>query len=102
MKILTSQMWTWRNVRWPLAVVGLLLVVYVGTYYRLSRRGMAEAQAVGFTYFFYCPVTDLTHGEDLPVQHILSCALFDPINRLDRAWFGGEIPCSGITWGLSR
>ncbi|HJZ54666.1 MAG TPA: hypothetical protein VKE74_06885 [Gemmataceae bacterium] len=85
-----------------LAVVALLLVVYIGAYYHLSRRGMAEAQAMGFSYFFYCPVADLTPGEDLPWQHILPYVLFDPINRLDRAWFDGGTPCRGVSWGLSR
>jgi hypothetical protein len=87
--------------RWPVALIALLLVVYVGTYYRLSRRGMAEVRGTN-AFFFYCPLADLTPYEDLPWQHRISLVLFDPINQLDQAWFNGQSPCRGVTWGLSR
>lgn len=92
---------TRRRARLLAAALGLLLA-YVGTYVYLSRRGMAEARAIGFEFFFYCPVSDLRRYEDLPVQHGLAVAVFDPVNRVDRAWFGGGTPCRGVSWGFSR
>jgi hypothetical protein len=91
---------TWRRLRWP-AVVILFLTVYVGSYAHLSRRGMAEAARVGSPYFFYCPVSDLVPYQDLPRQHCLAGQVFDPLNQLDRAWFGGGTPCRRVSWGLS-
>jgi hypothetical protein len=79
-----------------------MFTLYVGTYYRLSRRGMAEAEAFGLSYFLYCPVTELSQHEELPWYHYLALWAFDPINRIDRAWFGGGEPCRCILWGLSR
>jgi hypothetical protein len=92
---------TWWWLRWA-AVFCLLLAVYVGSYIYLSRRGMAEAAATGWRYFFYCPVADVVPYQNLPLQHRLALKVFDPINQLDHAWFGGGTPCHGITWGLGR
>jgi hypothetical protein len=89
--------------RWLLLAAALaLLTGYIGGYAYLSRRGMAEAEATGFTYFFYCPIADLRPGDDLPAQHRLCLPLFDPLNRLDRRWFGGRDACRCVLWGLSR
>jgi hypothetical protein len=93
---------TWRRIWWLAAVVGLLLVLYVGSYVYLSRRGMAEAAAAGWPYFFYCPMADVVPYQNLPRQHRLALDLFDPLNKLDRAWFGGGQPCHGITWGFGK
>ena len=93
---------TWRQLWWLAAVLVLLLVVYVGSYVYLSRRGMAEAAAAGWPYFFYCPLEDVVPFENLPRQHTLAKDLFEPLNQLDRAWFGGGQPCGGITWGLGK
>src|SRR5436309_2778661 len=92
----------WRRARALLTVIGLFLVVYVGTYYRLSRRGMAEAEAAGMPYFFYCPLSDVSPYQNFPRQHRLSLVVFDPLNQLDRTYFGRGMPCRGITWGFAR
>jgi hypothetical protein len=84
------------------AAATALLPVYVASYAYLSRRGMAEARATGFTYFFYCPVADLRPGEELPAQHRVCLVLFGPLNQLDRRWFGGPDACRCVLWGLSR
>jgi hypothetical protein len=89
----------WRVVA---ASAAWLLVLYVGAYAYLSRRGMAEAAALGSPYFFYCPVSDIAPGEELPAQHRVCIAVFDPINQLDRRWFGGGDPCRCVLWRLSR
>ena len=83
-----------------LAGSAVLLAAYVGSYARLSRRGMAEARTVNAPYFFYCPLSDVRPYKDLPRQHRLTVVVFDPVNRVDRAWLGGGEPCRGVTWGF--
>src|SRR5436190_10734810 len=93
-----------RRLGWRLAVAAALalLAAYIASYAYLSRRGMAEAEATGFKYIFYCPVADLRPGEQLPAQHRVCRVVFDPINQVDRHWFGGPDPCRSVLWGLSR
>jgi hypothetical protein len=95
--------WRRRFLRWGV-YLGLLLTLYGGTYYWLSRRGIAEIQALGGGYFFYCPLSDLERNNRLPIQHGLARLVFDPINQIDRAWFAGSVatPCANVTWGLSK
>ena len=95
----STTLWRWRFLRWGV-YLGLLLTLYGGSYIWLSRRGMAEIEAVGGDYFLYCPLSDLKR-KGLPLQHMIASAVFYPINQLDRAWFGGGSPCSGMTtWSL--
>jgi len=91
--------WSWLS---PAAVLSCALLVYVGSYYALSRRGIAEAQGAGCVGFFYVPLEEI--GPDTPGmnRHYVLGALYDPINRLDHAWFGGEAACRGVTWSLGR
>jgi len=63
---------------------------------------MAEAERFGSPYFFYCPLADVVPHQDLPSQHCWAVVVFDPLNQLDRKWFGGGTPCRGVTWGLRR
>jgi hypothetical protein len=75
-------------------VLGLLFA-YVGTYYRLSRRGMREAKAYGEEYYFYyIPVAEMTGEKDL-ARHHRRAAFFAPANWVDQKIFGGPEP---ITW----
>jgi hypothetical protein len=82
-------------------VAALALAVYVGSYAHLSRRGMAEARAGGYPFYFYVPRAEV--GPESPglLRHYRLLRLYEPINRLDRAWFGGGSPCYGIMWGWS-
>src|SRR5262245_41492985 len=94
----TGKRWFWC------ALVGLVVVLagHGGSYAYLSRRGLAEARAGGFPFFFYVPLREI--GPDSPGlnRHDRLRRLFAPINRIDRAWLGGGDPCGGLTWGLSR
>jgi len=86
---------------WALKRLALAaLLAYVASYAYLYQRGVAEADAVGSPYFFYVPVQRIADG-DL-THHYQLLALFEPINRPHRSWFGGREPCRGITFGLSR
>jgi hypothetical protein len=90
--------WQWRVVFWIIA----LMILYVVTYTHLSRRGMDEAKAGGYPFFFYCPNSDVVAGQELPVQHCLCLWLFSPINLIDRCCFGGSEPCTCVLRGLRK
>ena len=82
-----------------LACGALLLLLYVGSYVVLSRRGYAEADRYnmkGFYYFF--PENSAAwRWKNYGCMH-----LFRPLNALDR-WLGlGRHPASEPLWGLSK
>jgi hypothetical protein len=82
-------------------VLGILWAVgYAGSYVYLSRRGMAELPFPG-AFWFYVPLEEV--GPDSPglERHYRLVAFYKPLGTLDRMWFGGRSPCTGITWGLS-
>jgi hypothetical protein len=82
-----------------MAVVAVLLA-YIGSYYRLSRRGFAEAQDFGLAGFLYVPYQEAAKTEDLSRHHQLA-KLYAPLNWLDQLVFGGDGPTQGVTWRLS-
>ncbi len=71
-----------------------VLTSYVGTYYRLSRRGVAESGEL----FFYVPVNELDGPEDM-WKHRWLKVLFYP-NQIDRQCFDGPTPVIDVTWEL--
>jgi hypothetical protein len=77
----------------------LLLVLYVGTYLVLSRRGYAEADRYhmkGF-YYFFPENSDAWRWKNYGCVH-----LFGPLNAVDR-WLGfGRSPACEPLWGLSK
>jgi hypothetical protein len=81
------------------ALSGLLLA-YIGSYHRLSRRGMREAPEYGISGFLYVPVAEAAASEDLSRHHALAI-FYAPLNWIDRAAFGAPGPCDCIMWRLS-
>ena len=82
-----------------LAVVGVLLLLYVGSYGALSRRGYAEADEYNMKGFYYFAPED---SESWRWKNYGCVYLFWPINAVDR-WLGwGRHPGSEPLWGLSR
>jgi hypothetical protein len=77
----------------------LLLVLYVGSYVALSRRGYAEADRFGMTGFYYFTPEDTDSWR----RRNYACVyLFWPLNAIDR-WLGtGRWPASEPLWNLSR
>ena len=84
----------------PVFALAALLVVYVGSYVHLSRRGVAEAAEYGMEGFLYVPADQVFATKDLS-QHYFFCKVYAPINWVDRALFGGPDPVRGITFDLS-
>ena len=90
------QMPRWRfSVRQLMVLVAVLSLVfaYSGSYYRLSRRGMAEGQPYGIPGFLYVPIDHALTTEDISTHYRL-LILFAPLNWLDRQLFGGPWPAS--------
>lgn len=73
------------------ALFASLLASYVGTYYRLSRRGMAEAEAYGLEGFLYIPIEEMREPDDLRRQRWRGWC-FAPANLIDRYFLGGPKP----------
>ena len=91
--------WNWGQwVAFAATVVVLLLVGYVGSYAYFYRRGVAEADAVGYLYFFYAPVADVDPQRPNDQQSWLG-PLYSPVNHLHIDWFGGRSQCRGFTIG---
>jgi hypothetical protein len=88
--------------RWALTRLALAaLLAYVASYVYLYERGVAEADAFGYQFFFYTSFETVLAERDL-TRHYQLRTLYAPINRAHRSWFGGRDPCGGILWGLSR
>ena len=83
------------------AVLAGMFLVYAGSYYHLSRRGLAEAPTYGLDdAFLYVPAHEVFATEDLS-GHYFRCRIFAPLNWLDRHLFGGPHPIGGIMFRLS-
>lgn len=90
-----------RRASWMLmaAVFTSALAFYVGSYYYLSRRGMAEAASYGMAGFLYVPASDVLATEDLS-EHCYRCRIYAPLNWLDHNLLGGPSPVQGIIFRL--
>ena len=84
----------------PFLVFGaLLLLLYVGSYVALSRRGYAEADQYNMKGFYYFSPED---SEAWRWKNYGCVQLFWSINAVDR-WLGfGRHPASEPLWGLSK
>jgi hypothetical protein len=88
-----------KRKRLLLVFVALLLLLYVGSYVVLSRRGHAEADKYNIHGFYY------VYPEDSRAWRLKNygCVyLFWPLNVVDR-WLGfGRYPASEPLWGFSK
>ena len=76
-------------------IAGLSLVfAYVGSYHRLSRRGLREASVYGSPAFFYVPWEEAIASRDLS-RHYRLAAFYAPVNWVDRTLLGGPYPWRG-------
>ena len=78
-----------------------LLVLYVGSYFHLSRRGMEEAKVYHMRGFLYAPAAEVFAKQDLSV-HYFRMQLYAPLSWLDHTLFGADEPVRCILWGLSK
>ena len=77
-----------------------VLLSYVGSYYRLSRRGFAEAHEVGLAGFLYVPFDEAAATKDLS-HHYWLAMVYAPLNWLDQRLFGADGPTQCVMWELS-
>lgn len=81
-------------------ILVLLLILYVGPYLALSRRGYAEADRYNMKGFYYLAPANSTRW------HVLNTTcyiVFYPLNAVDRLLGTGRVP--GWTeplWGLEK
>jgi len=87
--------------RMMLAVAFTAVVMsYVASYYRLSRRGIREAAEYGIPGFLYVPVEEAAEHEDLS-RHSALMAFYAPLNWLDRVALGAPRPTICVMWRVS-
>ncbi len=77
----------------------LLLLLYVGSYSVLSRRGYAEADQYNMKGFYYFFPED---SDAWRLKNYGCVVLFWPINLVDRCLGFGRDPASEPLWGLSK
>jgi hypothetical protein len=98
--------WPITRPRWgrifALVVVLPLILSYVGSYAYLSRRGMREAETWGFRFFFYVPLGDPDLRKGDLTRQMRFVSFYAPLNWIDRTFFGGTHPCTGMTLYLSK
>lgn len=85
-----------RRHRRKLIALITILVLYVGSYIALSRRGMAEARTGGFDFFFYVPVEMVLGSDNWVDVHFFLVAFYSPLNSLDRSCGAGKSPCTSF------
>ena len=85
--------------KWPLWVFGALLLLYVGSYAALSRRGYAEADQYNMKGFYYFTPEKSNAWRWKNYGCVI---LFRPINAVDRRLGYGRHPACEPLWGLSK
>ncbi len=82
--------------------VAILSIVfaYGAAYYRVSRRGIAEAKHYGLTGFLYLPADEVFASEDL-TEHQRMALIFGLANWIDQHVFGGPPPVRCMMFRLT-
>ena len=90
------------SIRRMMLTVALAALVfsYVGSYYRLSRRGMREAALYNIAGFLYVSYLEAAGHEDLS-RHYALMTWYAPLNWLDRTLLETTRPTICIMWRLS-
>jgi hypothetical protein len=75
--------------------VAALLLAYIGSYYRLSRRGLREGVPYGIDGFLYVPVEEWLQSPDrVMVLHYRLRIFYAPVNFIDRQIFRKNFPAN--------
>jgi hypothetical protein len=77
-----------------------LFMAYAGSYYRLSRRGVAEAKKYELPGFLYVSADEVFAAKDL-TKHYQRRVFYEPANWIDRKFFGGPGPVLSIIFDLT-
>jgi hypothetical protein len=84
-------------------VAGLsLAMAYVGSYYRLSRRGIREASIINLPGFLYVSFEEVVASRGDLTQHHWLTTFYFPVNWIDHHLFGGKIPTRNVHWRIGR
>jgi hypothetical protein len=87
----------------PIKMLLLLAVLlYVGSYLVLSRRGMADMEKYHLAGFFYVPTEKAFESEDWEQAHYRLAWLYRPLNSIDCELGTGRGHCRCILRGLSK
>jgi hypothetical protein len=85
------------------AVAGLsLALAYLGSYYRLSRRGMREASSISLPGFLYVSLEEVSASRGDLTRHHWLATFYSPVNWIDHQLFGSETPTRNVHWRIGR
>jgi hypothetical protein len=74
---------------------------HVGSYYRLSRRGLREASLIGLPGFLYVSFAEVAASKGDLTRHHRLTLFFSPLNWIDHQLFGTETPTRHVHWRIS-
>jgi hypothetical protein len=74
-----------------------ILFAYVGSYYRVSRRGMEESRQYRGKAFMYVPIDEFVSSDRAMTMHCRMQRLYYPANFIDVRIFGGMDSHNGIS-----
>jgi hypothetical protein len=77
------------------------LMAYGGSYYRISRRSLAELKPYDIEGFLYVPADEVFRAKNLET-HYRWVMFYAPANWIDQSIFGGPPPVRSIMFDLSR
>lgn len=80
------------------AIGALVLLLYLGSYVVLSRRGYAEADRYGIKGFYYFLPED---SDAWRLKNFGCVLLFSPLNAVDRGLGFGRRPAAEPLWGFN-
>ena|SRR5258708_3716226 len=90
-----------RSYRYLWIVLATFVVLYVVSYFLISRSRFEESKKYRLPGFWYLPVSML--GEENHTAWKVEFALtvfYSPMNAIDRAFFGGPGVCGEPLWGI--
>ena len=79
-----------------------LAMAYVGSYYRLSRRGMREARIISLPGFLYVSFDEVVASKGDLARHHWLTTLYSPVNWVDHHLFGSDSPTRNVHWRIGR
>jgi hypothetical protein len=90
-----------RTLLFSIAGVSLALA-YLGSYHRLSRRGMREARIISLLGFLYVSLEEVAVSKGDLARHHRLATFYSPLNWLDHHLFGSETPTLHAHWRIGK
>jgi hypothetical protein len=77
------------------------MAAYGGSYYRISRRSLAELRPYDAEGFLYVPCDEVLRTQNLDA-HVRWMQFYGPANWVDRTFFAGPSPMTCVLFSMSK